>query len=70
MCYMVKLCRLQGILVGDQEGCLEEETLWGVLEGWVRRRAMGDTESLRWAERGGKELSAQQKSRLRGEREP
>lgn len=39
-------------MVGDQEGCLEEENLWGGLEGWVRRRGMGDTESLRWAERG------------------
>lgn len=48
--------------MGDQEGCLEEETLWGGLEGWVRRRGVGDTESLRWAERGGKEMSGQHKS--------
>lgn len=48
--------------MGDQEGCLEEEALWGGLEGSVRRRGVGDTESLRWAERGGKEMSGQQKS--------
>lgn len=49
-------------MVEGQEDCLEEETLGGGGAGkWGRRRGMGDTESLRWAEREGKETSGQQK---------
>lgn len=41
-------------LVEVQKDSLDEETLWS-----GRRRGMGDTESLWWAQREGKETSRQ-----------